>query len=1004
MSLINIGVSGLNAYRHALSVTGHNVANAGTSGYSRQEVTVGAAIPQFKGFGYVGKGVQVEGVRRLYDQFIVDQVRSDTSVYQEFASYRSSIEQLNRLVADERTGLGPGMDQFFKSLQNAADNPSSVPVREVVIGDAKNLVDRFNVIHGRLDEQNATMNGQLSSAVDQVNALAVAIAQINDSIVSFAGDSVTAPPNDLLDRRDDLVNQLAELVDVSITNVNGAYDVFIGSGQALVQRLTANALQVTDGLYDPSRKEIRFVSDTDNLVLTRQLSKGGKVAGILNYRTETLDKAYNQLGRIAMGFIDNFNRIHGQGLDLKGNWGGDFFGPLNTEQSRFSRVEASQTNAPPNDRRIAMTISDVSALPDQEFVLSFPGPRPFNWEIRAAGSGEVIKEGAISQNFPETIEFSGMQIELLSGSFSAGDRYLLMPHRHAARDINLAISQPADLALALPIRAQTAFGNSGSGQISQGRVLDFNSSILKGDKQLSPPLIVVFNSPTSYSVFDNSDPLQPKSLTPPLENLPYAPGVKNDLFSDRPGETLVRGFRGQVPFEASKQLAGATVVNPGNGFNPQVMQFSTLSPDGQVTQRQELRTEAGETAHSMASRLSGLDGVQARAFTRVELSEFSNGRPPYSPPNSHQIWLNGIELTQDLIDVESPLWDNDVLSAVPEEINADFLANRISSHKDFQKMGVQATSNGSTLTITDNSGRDLQLEMRGDRAAPGFAGVGDGFKVSNGEQYPLPMLQGDLKGQLSAFQGFDFEKDGPFIWQFDLPDGSRGEVVMNQRFASGPEWQQEMEAQINRQLNGPGTAKVSVGPMGELNFKLQTQMSGWSTNDSEKLTIGGQLDITMAPGVKMRVQPPYGNVFPGQPEQLSTYLGVQFEMNGRPASGDRFTIEWNSDPTGDNRNAFLMSGLQKAKLLSSGDGGLSFNDAYGVMVQAVGTRTRQVQLGTDASFSVLQQSLNQRDAISGVNMDEEAARLIEFQNAYNANAQVIKTAREIFDTLLQAFR
>lgn len=1004
MSLIKIGVSGLNAYRHALSVTGHNVANAGTPGYSRQEVAVGASIPQFKGFGYIGSGVQVEGVRRLYDQFLVDQTRADSSVYQEFASYRSSIEQLNRLVADERTGLGPAMDQFFKSLENAADNPSSIPVREVVIGDAKNLVDRFNVIHGRLDEQNNTLNGQLTSAVEQVNALAVAIAQVNDAIVSFAGDSVKAPPNDLLDRRDDLVNQLAELVDVSVTNVDGAYDVFIGSGQALVQRTVPNQLQVMDGLYDPSRKEIRFVSDTENLVLTRQLSKGGKIAGMLNYRTETLDKAYNQLGRIAMGFIDNFNRVHGQGLDIKGNWGENFFGALNTEQNRFARIEPAQTNAPPNDRRVAMTISDVSQLPAEEFVLNFPGPRPFNWEIRSSSTGEVLKEGAISQNFPETIEFSGMEIELLSGSFSAGDRFLLIPHRHAAKDIKLAITQPADLALALPIRAQTAFGNSGTGQISQGRVLDFNSPILQGDKQLSPPLIVVFNSPTSYSVFDNSDPLHPKSLDPPLENLPYAPGVDNELFSSTPGETLVRGFRGQVPFSPFKQLANQAEVTPGNGFNPQLLNFVSRDEQGQVIQRQQLRTEANESAFSMASRLSGLEGVQARAFTRVELSEFSNGRPPYSPPNSHQIWLNGVELTQDLVDVESPLWDNEVLRAVPPEINADFLANRINNNKDFQSAGIRASSDGHTLTIVDETGRDVALEMRGDRAAPGFAGVGDGFKVSNAESYTMPLLQGDLKGQLSAFRGFDFETEGPFIWEFALPDGSQGQVVMNQKFETGPEWRQAMEEQVNKQLNGPGSAKVSIGPMGEISFKLYTQMSGWSTNDSEKLTIGGQLDITMEPGVEMSVQPPYGNVFPGQPEQKSSFLGLQFNMNGRPDSGDRFTIEWNTDTTGDNRNAFFMSALQTEKLLSSRDGGLSFNDAYGAMVQAVGTRTRQVQLGAESSFSVLQQSLNQRDAVSGVNMDEEAARLIEFQNAYNANAQVIRTAREVFDTLLQAFR
>ncbi|WP_119393908.1 flagellar hook-associated protein FlgK [Salinibius halmophilus] len=1000
---LNTAISGLSAFKTALSTTGHNIANASTPGYSRQEVVIGTNLAQYKGFGYVGNGANLEGVRRLHDQFLTEQVRSDTAVFHDMDANRSNIEQINRLLADERTGLAPSMDKFFSAIQNAASNPSNVPVREVLIAEAGGLVERFHLIQSRFEEQNDTLNGQMRAISANINALAEGIAEINEDIVTYQGDQTTAPPNDLFDKRDEMVRQLNELTRVEVTEIDGAYDIFLGTGQALVQRYTANSIEVVDGRFDPDRQEIKFVSDVETVFLTDSLNQGGQLAGILNFRKESLDPSMQQLGRLAVGFADQINHAHKNGLTLAGEWGQNFFQDFNTQEAKNRRIEPAQTNAPPNDRVMSVSITDTSALTGKEFYLEFPGPRPYNYQIREVGSNTILKDGSVEFNFPETIEFQGMDIELFSGTFQAGDRFLVSPTRFAAKDVKLAVTQPDELALASPVKAQTAFGNMGSGEVNQGEILNRNSKFLAQDNKLDPPLLIMFEPGNRYSIYDNSDPLNPKALTPPLEHLPYIPGTSNNLLPDTEGLSLVRSQRGQVPFQPFKQLASATDLTPGNGFNPERLKFDIYDAETDSTMQRTIDFPANAPASEVATTLSSLNGVTARAYTTVELTNFKNGNPPYAPPNPLEITINGVNLTEDLVGSQSTQWGDDVIRELPSDITADFIANRINNSLELQGQGVYATSDGSTLRIVDTQGDDVQIEMRGDKEDPAVSEPGDTFEVSNGERYQLPIVQGDLKGLLSDKRGFDFATEGPYVWNFNLPDGTTGEVVMGQKFDTADDWMDEVERQINAQLTGPGRSEIEVSPTGELQFRLLTKMGGYSNNDSAKLTIGGQVDVELDPNVTMETLPPYGNRFDRNTNPQVIDFGVQFQLNGRPEPGDSFTIDWNEDPSNDNRNALAMAGLQLEDTLASNNGGLTFNEAYGVMVERIGTRTAQLQISTEAAEGVLEQASKRREAISGVNLDEEASRLIEFQNAYQANAQVIKVAREMFNTLLQSF-
>jgi len=158
--------------------------------------------------------------------------------------------------------------------------------------------------------------------------------------------------------------------------------------------------------------------------------------------------------------------------------------------------------------------------------------------------------------------------------------------------------------------------------------------------------------------------------------------------------------------------------------------------------------------------------------------------------------------------------------------------------------------------------------------------------------------------------------------------------------------------------------------------------------------------VSMRDGVSMTAD--VVSVFEQAPLALSTYLGFQFEIQGETVKGDSFTIEYNTDGISDNRNALAISELEGRGLVAGGI--VSYGEAYSQIVEEVGTVTNRARLDEDAAKALLDQSQNTRDSISGVNLDEEAGRLIQYQAAYNASAQVVKVARELFDTLLAAFR
>lgn len=357
MSILNIGTSALLTTQGALATTSHNISNVNTDGYNRQRVEQGTRTPDFNGGYYTGTGVQIDSVQRLFDQFLADQVRLFTSQQQQLETFSSFSKQLDNLLGSESLSLSSGMDSFFDATQAVADDPTSIAARQVMLTEAETLTNRFNTLDTQLTAANNQINLNLDAAVKDINTLAQGIADINRAITEADG-APGVPPNDLLDQRDKLINDLSKLVSVStIEQSNGVFNVFIGSGQPLVTGNTINRLTTIEDPNDANRLQIAYGANQVNI--SNQLN-GGKVGGLLSVRKDVIDTARAEIDALAAGLASAINQQHRTGISLNGNAGGNLFAipePLPADWPNGAARFISLAVSDPRDLAVAFPVN-----------------------------------------------------------------------------------------------------------------------------------------------------------------------------------------------------------------------------------------------------------------------------------------------------------------------------------------------------------------------------------------------------------------------------------------------------------------------------------------------------------------------------------------------------------------------------------------------------------------------------------------------------------------------
>jgi len=502
-NLISIGLSGLSATQTALSTTSNNIANADTTGYSRQSaITQAGALQSIGGAGYVGTGTTLSEVRRIYSQYLQNQVNSSTSLDSDAQAYSTQVSSLDSLLSDSSTGITSVLSDFYASLQTLSSTPSDTSARQLMLTSASTLSNRFNSISSQLTQQNTDINSQLTTISGQVNSLTSNIASLNKQITTLSASGSTTS---LLDARDEAVRQLNELVGVTVqTTSTGSYDIYLGTGQALVTGTTANTLSAAPSTSDPSQYALTVNYGSYSSDVTSVVS-GGSIGGLLRYRSDVLTPTINALGRMAMSVSDSINSQLGQGVDANGNLGSSLFSDINSATAVSQRSIATATNT--GTGNLNVTIDDSSALTTYDYQVTFAANGTDYSVIRSDGTNMG------SHTLGDDSVIDGFTLDLKAGTIKAGDSFKVTPTRNGASGITTVMTDASTLAMAGALSATSNSGNSGTGAITQpsltttvGANSGGTTTALQSGIQTSLPVKLVFGSVASgaqsYTLYD----------------------------------------------------------------------------------------------------------------------------------------------------------------------------------------------------------------------------------------------------------------------------------------------------------------------------------------------------------------------------------------------------------------------------------------------------------------------------------------------------------------------
>lgn len=457
-STLNIAITGLNASQAGLLTTSHNIANASTAGFSRQRTIQTTQNPQFTGAGFLGQGTRVLTVERAYSSFLVNQLITSQATTSSLEAYQNQLGLINNMLGDTTVGLSPAITGFFDGVNAVASTPSSIPARQSMLASANTLVARFQDLSARLQEIYSGTNSQVTTEVGLINSLAQQVSEVNQRIAVSEASGGAQQANDLRDQRDQLVLELNQHIRTeTIIQSDGSYSLFFGNGQPLVAGESVYTLTATAATNDATRLIVGLKSPNTGTVtqIPEELVTGGKLGGLLEFRSQSLDVAQNTLGRIALGMASSFNTQHKLGQDLTGAAGLDFFRmptPVITADTRNGTA-----TTPPGTP--SATVTDVSALSTSDYVLSYDAN---GYNLRRVQDDQFLFTGS---TLPMTVD--GVTFNI-SGTPALGASFKIQPTRFAARDISVALTDARSIAAGLPVASAKGLSNTGTVQVSGG--------------------------------------------------------------------------------------------------------------------------------------------------------------------------------------------------------------------------------------------------------------------------------------------------------------------------------------------------------------------------------------------------------------------------------------------------------------------------------------------------------------------------------------------------------
>jgi len=365
---LDMALRALQAQQTGIDVTNHNVANANTTGYSRQNVKITTTEPfaapgmnRPATAGQMGTGSIASDIQRARDMFLDAQYRAEVGGLTNAQAREDALEQVE-VVLDEPQGVGLNslFNEYNRVWSELANDPSDLPVRTTVIQQSLSLTGAINRIDGQLKTIRTGLDGEIQTDVTEVNDITDQILQINSAVVQIELTGQSA--NDFRDRRDALVDRLSELVQVTVNeNADGSMNVLMGA-QVLVNGTTAK----TDLVAVPNAGNSNLVDITYGAGGPAATLGTAEISGKLTARDTNVPSYQLKLNTLTANMITAVNTLHTAGFDLNGNPGVNFF--TGTDASNITVNAAIQA-----DSKLIAASSVAGASGNNETVLAITG-------------------------------------------------------------------------------------------------------------------------------------------------------------------------------------------------------------------------------------------------------------------------------------------------------------------------------------------------------------------------------------------------------------------------------------------------------------------------------------------------------------------------------------------------------------------------------------------------------------------------------------------------------
>lgn len=502
VSLYQTGVSGLLAAQQQLATTGHNIANVNTEGYNRQRAEQNTLLGHNNGGNYIGTGTYINDIVRIYDKFAYKEQLFNQSNLGNSDTLHKDLTHLNQIMSFSGTAVVDGIDSFYQTMNGIADNPSDLGLRSIALSQASILASDFRSLSEDFDQLEKSVNGEIEQIVAKISSISFEIAKINEQVLTDKGLTTNGQPNDVLDRRDQLIHELGEYTNVTaIEDQNGVMTVMIGSGATLVAGITPLSVSVKSGDPDPSKTELQIFGPNSTVALNGA-ALGGALAAKMEFRDEHLAQTRADIDRLAMAISYSLNTAQNQGLDLNEQQGLNIFTDINTTALMEGRVLTPSKNN--GTVSASVEITDVSLLTTDEYQVKYDG---VNYVMT---NMNTMSSTVLALTPPNRYDSGqGFDFVIDSGVPVADDVFVIRPGENSAALMKVTLTSELGIAASSAVEVKTSDNNVSDGFMNITEVYDpeaarnFTSTLNAG---LTVDVYESAPGTYSYRVFDSGNP------------------------------------------------------------------------------------------------------------------------------------------------------------------------------------------------------------------------------------------------------------------------------------------------------------------------------------------------------------------------------------------------------------------------------------------------------------------------------------------------------------------